>query len=106
MGFIGAAKFSFTMSFVSYAIGLLHFFVGCDNHLVAGMTASYEGWVLNRKDCGFLHSSQKYCDIKAEKETCFCNAGEKVNTTTCHWSSFCWSAECQPDKAQRWLKIN
>ncbi|NXP33485.1 SO1C1 protein, partial [Leiothrix lutea] len=42
MGFIGAAKFSFTMSFLSYAISLLHFFVGCDNLMVAGMTVSYE----------------------------------------------------------------
>ncbi|NXY35596.1 SO1C1 protein, partial [Pomatorhinus ruficollis] len=42
MSFIGATKFSFTMSFLSYAISLLHFFVGCDNHMVAGMTVSYE----------------------------------------------------------------
>ncbi|NWR51624.1 SO1C1 protein, partial [Regulus satrapa] len=42
MGIIAATKFSFLMSFVSYAIGLLHFFVGCDNYVVAGMTVSYE----------------------------------------------------------------
>ncbi|NWT53518.1 SO1C1 protein, partial [Erythrocercus mccallii] len=42
MGIIGAAKFSITMSFLSYAVSLLHFFVGCDNHMVAGMTVSYE----------------------------------------------------------------
>ncbi|NWV27390.1 SO1C1 protein, partial [Origma solitaria] len=42
MGIIGATKFSFTMSFVSYAISLLHLFVGCDNYVVAGMTVSYE----------------------------------------------------------------
>ncbi|NWZ89649.1 SO1C1 protein, partial [Nesospiza acunhae] len=42
MGIIAATKFSFTMSFLSYAMGLLHFFVGCDNHMVAGMTVSYE----------------------------------------------------------------
>ncbi|NXF08175.1 SO1C1 protein, partial [Smithornis capensis] len=42
MGIIGATKFSFTMSFLSYCIGLLHFFVGCDNYAVAGMTVSYE----------------------------------------------------------------
>ncbi|NWI02905.1 SO1C1 protein, partial [Tichodroma muraria] len=42
MSIIGATKFSFTMSFLSYAISLLHFFVGCDNYAVAGMTVSYE----------------------------------------------------------------
>ncbi|NWH76825.1 SO1C1 protein, partial [Piaya cayana] len=42
MGIIGATKFAFTMSFLAYAIGLLHFFVGCENHVVAGMTVSYE----------------------------------------------------------------
>ncbi|NXA10918.1 SO1C1 protein, partial [Sapayoa aenigma] len=42
MGIIGATKFSFTMSFLAYAISFLHFFVGCDNYAVAGMTVSYE----------------------------------------------------------------
>ncbi|NXD44431.1 SO1C1 protein, partial [Copsychus sechellarum] len=42
MGIIGAAKFSIIMSFLSYVISLLHFFVGCDNYVVAGMTVSYE----------------------------------------------------------------
>ncbi|XP_017679458.1 PREDICTED: solute carrier organic anion transporter family member 1C1-like isoform X2 [Lepidothrix coronata] len=43
MGIIAATKFSFTMSFLSYAIAFLHFFVGCENYAVAGMTVSYEG---------------------------------------------------------------
>ncbi|NXB66582.1 SO1C1 protein, partial [Struthidea cinerea] len=42
MGIIGATKFSFTMSFLAYAVSFLHFFVGCDNYVVAGMTVSYE----------------------------------------------------------------
>ncbi|NXV57483.1 SO1C1 protein, partial [Molothrus ater] len=42
MGIIAATKFSFIMSFLSYAMSLLHFFVGCDNYMVAGMTVSYE----------------------------------------------------------------
>ncbi|NWR67748.1 SO1C1 protein, partial [Bucorvus abyssinicus] len=42
MGIIGATKFAFTMSFLAYVIALLHFFVGCENHVVAGMTVSYE----------------------------------------------------------------
>ncbi|NWS25591.1 SO1C1 protein, partial [Polioptila caerulea] len=42
MSIVEATKFSFTMSFLSYAIGSLHFFVGCDNYAVAGMTVSYE----------------------------------------------------------------
>ncbi|NXO82593.1 SO1C1 protein, partial [Sitta europaea] len=42
MSIIVATKFSFIMSFLSYAIGLLHFLVGCDNYAVAGMTVSYE----------------------------------------------------------------
>ncbi|NXG08935.1 SO1C1 protein, partial [Sakesphorus luctuosus] len=42
MGIIGATKFSFTMSFLSYAISFLHLFVGCESYAVAGMTVSYE----------------------------------------------------------------
>ncbi|NXA18453.1 SO1C1 protein, partial [Ibidorhyncha struthersii] len=42
MSIIGATKFAFTMSFLAYVIALLHFFVGCENHVVAGMTVSYE----------------------------------------------------------------
>ncbi|NWV80827.1 SO1C1 protein, partial [Dasyornis broadbenti] len=42
MGIIGATKFSFTMSFLAYAISILHFFVGCDSYTVAGITVSYE----------------------------------------------------------------
>ncbi|NXC34862.1 SO1C1 protein, partial [Campylorhamphus procurvoides] len=42
MGIIGATKFSFTMSFLAYAISFLHFFVGCESYAVAGMTVSYE----------------------------------------------------------------
>ncbi|NWU62967.1 SO1C1 protein, partial [Pterocles burchelli] len=42
MGIIGATKFAFTMSFVAYCITFLHFFVGCENNVVAGMTVSYE----------------------------------------------------------------
>ncbi|NWT36626.1 SO1C1 protein, partial [Chroicocephalus maculipennis] len=42
MSIIGATKFAFIMSFLGYTIALLHFFVGCENHVVAGMTVSYE----------------------------------------------------------------
>ncbi|NXB08763.1 SO1C1 protein, partial [Cnemophilus loriae] len=42
MSMIGATKFSFTMSFLAYLISFLHFFVGCDTSVVAGMTVSYE----------------------------------------------------------------
>ncbi|KFW83744.1 Solute carrier organic anion transporter family member 1C1, partial [Manacus vitellinus] len=44
MGIVAATKFSFIMSFLSYAISFLHFFVGCENYAVAGMTVSYEGF--------------------------------------------------------------
>ncbi|KFQ61088.1 Solute carrier organic anion transporter family member 1C1, partial [Pelecanus crispus] len=37
MSIIGATKFAFTMSFLAYVITLLHFFVGCENHVVAGI---------------------------------------------------------------------
>lgn len=30
----------------------------------------------------------------------------KVNAATRHWGTFCWSADCQPHRAQYWLKIN
>ncbi|NXJ59651.1 SO1C1 protein, partial [Rostratula benghalensis] len=42
LSIIGATKFAFTMSFLAYVIAQLHFFVGCENHVVAGMTVSYE----------------------------------------------------------------
>ncbi|NXE24983.1 SO1C1 protein, partial [Ardeotis kori] len=42
MSIIGATKFAFTMSFLAYVITLSHFFVGCENHVVAGITVSYE----------------------------------------------------------------
>ncbi|KAJ7427117.1 hypothetical protein WISP_09554 [Willisornis vidua] len=45
MGIIEATKFSFTMSFLAYAISFLHFLVGCESYAVAGMTVSYEGCV-------------------------------------------------------------
>ncbi|NXC39459.1 SO1C1 protein, partial [Penelope pileata] len=41
MGIMGATKFAFTMSFFAYSFTLLHFFVGCEKHVVAGMTVSY-----------------------------------------------------------------
>ncbi|XP_035167684.1 solute carrier organic anion transporter family member 1C1-like [Oxyura jamaicensis] len=43
MGIIGATKFAFSMSFLAYVLTLLHFFVGCENHVVAGITVSYDG---------------------------------------------------------------
>ncbi|NWW52849.1 SO1C1 protein, partial [Pedionomus torquatus] len=42
LSIVGATKFAFMISFIAYVIALLHFFVGCDNHVVAGMTVSYE----------------------------------------------------------------
>ncbi|NXJ94144.1 SO1C1 protein, partial [Corythaixoides concolor] len=42
MTIVGATKFAFSMSFLAYMISLLNFFVGCENHMVAGMTVSYE----------------------------------------------------------------
>ncbi|XP_065598600.1 solute carrier organic anion transporter family member 1C1-like [Cyrtonyx montezumae] len=43
MSIIGATKFSFSLSFFAYSLSLLHFFVGCENHVVAGITVSYNG---------------------------------------------------------------
>ncbi|NWI21654.1 SO1C1 protein, partial [Crypturellus soui] len=42
MGITGAAKFAFSMSFAAFLLTLLHFFVGCENHMVAGLTVSYD----------------------------------------------------------------
>ncbi|KFW00948.1 Solute carrier organic anion transporter family member 1C1, partial [Fulmarus glacialis] len=42
MSIIGATKFAFTMSFLAYVITLLHFFVGCENHVVAGKKSKYK----------------------------------------------------------------
>ncbi|NXI39340.1 SO1C1 protein, partial [Galbula dea] len=42
MDMVRATKFAFTMSFLAYVVTLSHFFFGCENHVVAGMTVSYE----------------------------------------------------------------
>ncbi|NWX84324.1 SO1C1 protein, partial [Nothoprocta ornata] len=42
MSMTGAAKFAFSMSFLAFLLTLLHFFVGCENHVVAGLTVSYD----------------------------------------------------------------
>ncbi|XP_019400008.1 PREDICTED: solute carrier organic anion transporter family member 1B3-like [Crocodylus porosus] len=42
-GLVGATKFGFGISFFAFLIGLLQFFVGCENHVVAGLTVSYDG---------------------------------------------------------------
>uniref|UniRef100_A0A8C6ZPI3 Solute carrier organic anion transporter family member n=1 Tax=Nothoprocta perdicaria TaxID=30464 RepID=A0A8C6ZPI3_NOTPE len=43
MSMTGAAKFAYSMSFLAFLLTLLHFFVGCENHVVAGLTVSYDG---------------------------------------------------------------
>uniref|UniRef100_A0A8C4W5W0 Solute carrier organic anion transporter family member n=1 Tax=Gopherus evgoodei TaxID=1825980 RepID=A0A8C4W5W0_9SAUR len=43
LGMIGATKFGFGMSLMSFLITLSYFFVGCENHVVAGLTVSYDG---------------------------------------------------------------
>uniref|UniRef100_A0A8D0LC64 Solute carrier organic anion transporter family member n=1 Tax=Sphenodon punctatus TaxID=8508 RepID=A0A8D0LC64_SPHPU len=43
LGLIGATKLAFGMSFVAFLLSLLYFMVGCENHVVAGLTASYDG---------------------------------------------------------------
>ncbi|KFP33906.1 Solute carrier organic anion transporter family member 1C1, partial [Colius striatus] len=54
MDILVATKFAFTLSFFAYAISLLHFFVGCENYMVAGKTVSYEGKpILNPENAVF-----------------------------------------------------
>uniref|UniRef100_A0A8C3FTR1 Solute carrier organic anion transporter family member n=1 Tax=Chrysemys picta bellii TaxID=8478 RepID=A0A8C3FTR1_CHRPI len=43
MGMIGATKFGFGMSLMAFLITVSYFFVGCENHVVAGLTVSYDG---------------------------------------------------------------
>ncbi|XP_074839831.1 solute carrier organic anion transporter family member 1B3-like [Carettochelys insculpta] len=43
LGMIGATKFGFWMSAMAFVVSLLNFFVGCENHVVAGLTVSYDG---------------------------------------------------------------
>uniref|UniRef100_A0A8C0GMP2 Solute carrier organic anion transporter family member n=1 Tax=Chelonoidis abingdonii TaxID=106734 RepID=A0A8C0GMP2_CHEAB len=45
MGMIGATKFGFGMSLMAFLISLSYFFVGCENHVVAGLTVSYDGYL-------------------------------------------------------------
>ncbi|XP_010184970.1 PREDICTED: solute carrier organic anion transporter family member 1C1-like, partial [Mesitornis unicolor] len=46
MSIIVATKFAFTMSFLAYALTLLHFFVGCENHEGLGWALREENFLL------------------------------------------------------------
>ncbi|XP_071407451.1 solute carrier organic anion transporter family member 1B3-like isoform X2 [Pithys albifrons albifrons] len=61
MGIIGATKFSFTMSFLAYAISFLHFFVGCESYAVAGMTVSYEGKPILYDEKAIFSACNSHC---------------------------------------------
>ncbi|KFP77335.1 Solute carrier organic anion transporter family member 1C1, partial [Acanthisitta chloris] len=61
MGIVGATKFSFAMSFLSYAVSFLHFFVGCDNYVVAGMTVSYEGKPIPYNENSVFSECNSHC---------------------------------------------
>uniref|UniRef100_A0A8C8SSA0 Solute carrier organic anion transporter family member n=1 Tax=Pelusios castaneus TaxID=367368 RepID=A0A8C8SSA0_9SAUR len=43
LGIIEATKYGFGMSLISFLISTSSFFIGCENHEVAGLTLSYDG---------------------------------------------------------------
>ncbi|KFV10368.1 Solute carrier organic anion transporter family member 1C1, partial [Tauraco erythrolophus] len=62
MTMIGATKFAFSVSFLSYVITLLNFFVGCENRAVAGMTVSYEGEPIPYHENALLSECNSGCN--------------------------------------------
>nr|XP_006121346.1 solute carrier organic anion transporter family member 1B3 isoform X1 [Pelodiscus sinensis] len=42
LGIVEATKFGLVMSFMAFLISVAQFFVGCENHVVAGLTVSYD----------------------------------------------------------------
>ncbi|XP_039359759.1 solute carrier organic anion transporter family member 1B3-like isoform X2 [Mauremys reevesii] len=61
MGMIGATKFGFGMSLTAFLITLTHFFVGCENHVVAGLTVSYDGKPVARHETSLFSVCNSDC---------------------------------------------
>ncbi|CAN8212791.1 unnamed protein product [Coccothraustes coccothraustes] len=83
MGIITATKFSFVMSFLSYAISLLHFFVGCDNHMVAGMTVSYEGYPTPYHNNSLFSECNSHCKCASNVWDPVCGANGITYVSAC-----------------------
>ncbi|XP_018775400.2 solute carrier organic anion transporter family member 1C1-like [Serinus canaria] len=83
MGIIAAAKFSFIVSFLSYAIGLLHFFVGCDNLMVAGMTVSYEGNPIPYHNNSLFSECNSHCKCASNVWDPVCGANGLTYVSAC-----------------------
>ncbi|XP_032651916.1 solute carrier organic anion transporter family member 1B3 [Chelonoidis abingdonii] len=61
MGMIGATKFGFGMSLMAFLISLSYFFVGCENHVVAGLTVSYDGKPVARHETSLFSVCNSDC---------------------------------------------
>lgn len=48
LGIMGAAKFAFGTSLLGYFLSLFFFAMGCENTKVAGITVSYNGYVMSQ----------------------------------------------------------
>ncbi|XP_041254515.1 solute carrier organic anion transporter family member 1C1-like [Onychostruthus taczanowskii] len=83
MGVIAATKFSFTMSFLSYAVSLLRFFVGCDNHVVAGMTVSYEGNPIPYHNNSLFSECNSHCKCASNVWDPVCGANGITYVSAC-----------------------
>ncbi|XP_026646101.1 solute carrier organic anion transporter family member 1C1-like [Zonotrichia albicollis] len=83
MGIIAATKFSITMSFLSYVMGLLHFFVGCDNHMVAGMTVSYEGNPIPYHNNSLFSECNSHCKCSSNVWDPVCGANGITYVSAC-----------------------
>ncbi|NXQ71245.1 SO1C1 protein, partial [Quiscalus mexicanus] len=83
MGIIAATKFSFIMSFLSYAMSLLHFFVGCDNYMVAGMTVSYEGNPIPYHNNSLFSECNSHCKCASNVWDPVCGANGITYVSAC-----------------------
>ncbi|XP_027516091.1 solute carrier organic anion transporter family member 1B3-like isoform X2 [Corapipo altera] len=83
MGMVAATKFSFTMSFLSYAISFLHFFVGCENYAVAGMTVSYEGEPIPFDENAVFSNCNSHCKCASNVWDPVCGANGITYVSPC-----------------------
>ncbi|XP_051640422.1 solute carrier organic anion transporter family member 1B3-like [Manacus candei] len=83
MGIVAATKFSFIMSFLSYAISFLHFFVGCENYAVAGMTVSYEGAPIPFDENAVFSDCNSHCKCDSNVWDPVCGANGITYVSAC-----------------------
>lgn len=67
LGIMGAAKFALGTSLLGYFLSLFFFALGCANARVAGITVSYDGYVIWKILNAVYGSSTDYSSVHADQ---------------------------------------